>query len=156
MEKRITKQAIRIESVGRKRTQQELFWELFGSPCDFNLGSLSSSTWHVPETEASHTNLSRVVHCVRGEIHHPREAGPPTPPQREARRPLAQSRPPAAPQKNTRPSQTQFFVLFRVPNHTSTDQVETSRSDSIAVSPSSLPAWGFGAVPATKDIPRKR
>ena len=64
----------------------------------FNLGSLSNSTWHVPATEASRANLC-VVDCFTGEIHQSREAGPPQQPQREVRRPLAQSRPSVAPQK---------------------------------------------------------
>ena len=74
-------------------------------------------------------------------------------PQPEARRPLAQSRPPTAPQKNSRPSQAQFFIpLF--PNHTSTDQVTTSLGSSIAVSASLLAAWGFGAAPAHPRHPK--
>ena len=75
----------------------------------FDLGSMCNSTWRVPETEASHASLSVVVDCFTTEIHHSREIGPPTQPQREVRRPPAQSRPSAAPQENTRPSQTQFF-----------------------------------------------
>ena len=121
----------------------------------FESGSLSNSTWHVPETEASHAgNLSRVVDCFTGEIHHSRETGPPEQPQREIRRPLAQSRPSAVPQKNTRPSQTQFFIPLCLANHPSTDQVTPSPKSSIAVSSSLLPAWGLGAAPATQDIPR--
>ena len=120
----------------------------------FNLGSLSNSTWHLPETEASRATLSRVVGCFTGETHHSRETGPPEQPQREVRRPLAQSRPSAAPQKLTRPSQTQFFIPLCLANHTSTDQVTTSLISSIAVSLSLLPEWGFGAAPATQGIPR--
>ena len=121
-----------------------------------NLGILSNSTWHVPETEASHAKLGRVVDCFTGEIHHSRQTGPPEQPQREVRRPLAQqSRPSAAPQKITRPSQTQLCIPLRLANHTSTDQVTTSLRSSIAVvSPSLLPAWGFGAAPTTQDVPR--
>ena len=121
----------------------------------FNLGSLFNSTWHVPETEASHANLSRVVDCFTGEIHHSRETGPPEQPQREVRRSLAQSRPSAAPQKITRPSQTQFFIPLCLANHTSTDQVTTSLRSSIAVSPSLLPAWGFG-VAQPPNTPQER
>ena len=40
-----------------------------------------------------------VVDCFRREIHQSREAGPPERPQPEARRSLAQSKPPTAPQK---------------------------------------------------------
>ena len=87
----------------------------------FNWGSLSNSTWHVPETEASHTNLSRVVDCSTGEIHHSRETGPPEQSQHEVQRPPAQSKPSAAPQKMTRPSQTQFFIPPRLANHMSTN-----------------------------------
>ena len=106
------------------------------------------------ETEANHANLCLVVDCFRGEIHRSREAGPPERPQREARRPLAQSRPPTAPQKNSRPSQTQFFIPLCLPNHTSTDQVTTSLRSSIAVSGSLLAAWGFGAAPAHPRHPK--
>ena len=113
----------------------------------FKLGRLSNSTWHVPETEASRENLSRVVDCFTGEIHNSRETGPPEQPQREVRRPPAQSRPSAAPRKMTRPSQTQFFISLCLANHASTDQVTTSLSCSTAVSPSLLLAWGFGAAP---------
>ena len=57
------------------------------------------------ETGANHnTNLCLVVDCFRGKIHQSRKAGPSERPQREARRPLAQSRPPSAPQKKLRPS----------------------------------------------------
>ena len=115
---------------------------------------MPNSTWHVPETEASHANSSRVVHCFIGEIHHSREIGPPEQPQREFRRPLAQTRPSAAPQKITRPSHTQLFIPLCLAHHTSTDQVTTSFRSSIAVSPSLLPAWGYGAAPATQDVPR--
>ena len=120
----------------------------------FIFWSLYNSTWHAPEIEASHANLSRVVDCFTGGIHHSRETRPPGQPQREFRRPRAQSRPSAAPPKITKPSQTQFFIPLCLANHTSTDQVTTSLRSSIAVSPSLLPAWGFGAAPATQDIPR--
>ena len=106
------------------------------------------------ETEANHANICLVVDCFRGEIHQSREAGPPERPQPEARRPLAQSRPPTAPQKNSRPSQTQFFIPLCLPNHTSTDQVTTSLRSSIAVSASLLAAWGFGAAPAHPRDPK--
>ena len=51
------------------------------------------------DTEVNHANLCLVVDCFTGEIHQSREAGPPERPQPEARRPLAQSRPPTAPKK---------------------------------------------------------
>ena len=109
----------------------------------FKSGSLSNSAWHIPGTEASHTNLSRVVDFT-GEIYHSRETGPPEQPQREVRRYLAQSRPSAAPKKITRPSQTQFFIHLCLVNHTSTDQVTTWLRKSIAVSLSLLPAACVG------------
>ena len=64
------------------------------------VGSLSNSTWHVPETKASHANLSRAVDCFTGDIHHSRETGPPEQPQREVRWPQTQSRPFAAHKNN--------------------------------------------------------
>ena len=79
------------------------------------------------------------------------ERRPPEQPQSEVRRPRAQSRPSAAPQTSTRPSQTQFVIPLRLASHTSTDQVMTSLRSSIAVSPSLLPAWGFGAASATQE-----
>ena len=81
------------------------------------------------ETEPSHANLSRVVDCFRGEIHHSRDAGPPGQPQREVRRPLAQSGPPAAPEFFTRPRHTQFCVHLYPPNHKRTNEVTTHRSE---------------------------
>ena len=90
----------------KKRIPHEVFGGFFRSWCYSIWGSLPNSTWHIPETEASHANLSRVVDCFTGEIHYPRETGPLQQPQREVRRPLAQSRPSVAPQKITRPSQT--------------------------------------------------
>ena len=102
------------------------------------------------ETEANFANLRFVF---RGEIHQPREAGPPERPQCEARWPLAQRRPPTGPQK-TRTSQTRFFIARCLLNHTSTNQVTTSLRSSIAVSPSLLPAWSFGAAPAHLRGPR--
>ena len=77
--------------------------------------------------------------------------------QRGVRRPLGQSRAPAAPRKNTRLSQTQFLISFCLPNHTinSTDQVTTtSLRSSIALSPSLLPAWGLRAAQNPQGIPR--
>ena len=68
--------------------------------------------------------------------------------------PLAQSRPPTAPQKQSRPSQTQFFIPPCLPNHTSTDQVTTSLRISIAVTPSLLAAWGFVAATAHPGDPK--
>ena len=100
------------------------------------------------ETDSSHPNLSRVIDCFRGEVHHSREAGPPEQPQREARRPPAQSRSLAAPKIIVRPSRTKSFIPLRPPNRTSTDQVTISLTSSIDVSPSLLPAWGFGAAPS--------
>ena len=120
-----------------------LFFVLFKS------GSLSNSIWHVPETEASHANLSRVFDCFTGEIHHSRETGPPKQPPREVRRPLAQSRSFAAPQTISRPSQTQFFIPLCLENHTSTDQVPTSPRSSIAVSPSLPGLRGCASHPKT-------
>ena len=106
------------------------------------------------ETEANHVNLRLVVDCFRGGIHQPREAGPPEWLQSEARWPLAQSRPPTAPQKKLRPSQTQLFIPLCPPNHTSTDQVTTSPRSSIAVSPSLLVAWGIGTAPVYPSDPK--
>ena len=111
----------------------------------FNLGSLSNSTWHVPKTEA--TTQTWAVSSTASQLRS-------TIPEREVRRILAQSRPSAAPQKITRPSQTQFFISLCLANNTSTDQVMTSIISSIAVFPSLLPAWGFGAAPVTQDVPR--
>ena len=103
------------------------------------------------DTEANHANICLIVDCFRGEIHQSREAGPSERPQPEARRPLAQSRPPTAPQKNSRPSRTQFFIPVCLPNHTSTDQVTTSLTRSIAVSGSLLAVglWGGASPPTT-------
>ena len=49
---------------------------------------------------------------------------------------------------------TQFFIPLCLVNHTSTDQVTTSLRKTITVSPSLLPAWGFGATPVTRGIAR--
>ena len=106
------------------------------------------------ETEANHANICHVIDCFRGEIHQSRGAGPPERPQPEARRPLAQSRPPTAPKKKSRPSQTQFSIPVCLPNHTNTDQVTTSLRSSIAVYGSLLAAWGFGAAPAHPRHPK--
>ena len=106
------------------------------------------------ETGSNHANFCRIGDCFRGEIHQSRGAGPPEWPQLEARRPLAQSRPPTAPQKKSRPSQTQFFIPPCLPNHTSTDQVMTLLRSSIAVSPSLLAACGFGAAPTHPSDPK--
>ena len=100
------------------------------------------------ETEPNRANVCLVVDCFRGKIHQFREAGPPEWLQPEARRPLSRSRPPTAPKKISRLSQTQFFIPLCLPNHTSTDQVTTSLRSLIAVSASLLAAWGFGAAPA--------
>ena len=110
------------------------------------------------ETAASHAHLGHVVDCFRGEMRHSRKAKRPSEQsQRGVRRPLGQSRAPAAPRKNTRLSQTQFLISFCLPNHTinSTDQVTTtSLRSSIALSPSLLPAWGLRAAQNPQGIPR--
>ena len=96
------------------------------------------------ETKANHANLCLVVDCFRGEIHERqghwsgRSARPDAP--------LEQRRPPLAPKKKTRSSQTQFSIPLCLPNHMSTDQVTTSLRRSIAISGSLLAAWGFGAA----------
>ena len=96
------------------------------------------------ETKANHANLCLVVDCFRGEIHERqghwsgRSARPDAP--------LEQRRPPLAPKKKTRSSQTQFSIPLCLPNHTSTNQVTTSLRSAIAISPSLLPAWGSGAA----------
>ena len=104
------------------------------------------------ETEANPANLCLVVDCFRGEIHQSRKAGPR--PQREARRPLAQRRPPRAPKQTTRPSPKQLFIPLCHPNHRSIDQVRTLFRSSFAVSASLLAAWGFGAAPAHPSDPK--
>ena len=113
----------------------------------FNLGVLSNSTWHVPVTEASHANLSRVVDCFTGEIRHSRETGPPEQAQREVRRPLPQSRQSAAPQKITRPSQTQFFIPLCLANHRSTDQVVQKFDRCILVAAACVGLGGYASHP---------
>ena len=118
------------------------------------MGSLSNSTWRVHETQANHANFCLVVDCFRGEIHQSREAGPLERPQPEARRPLAQSRPPTAPRKKSRPSQTQFSIPLCLPNHASTNHVTPSLKKLTTVSPSLVPAWGFGAAPAHPSDPK--
>ena len=104
------------------------------------------------ETEANRANLCLVVDCFRGEIHQYREAGPPERPQPEARRPLAQNRPPPAPQTKSRPSKTEFIIPLCLPHeHGLGDE---SLRGSIAVSASLLAAWGFGAAPAHPSDPK--
>ena len=93
----------------KKRIRQSIFLGLLLLFVLFKSGVLSNSTWHVPETEESHANSSRVVDCFIGEIHHSRETGPPEQRHREVRRALPQSKPSAAPQKITRPSQNPVF-----------------------------------------------
>ena len=61
-------------------------------------------------TEAGHANLCGVVGCFRGEKPPLREVGSPEQSRRHLRRPLAQPRPSAAPQKKLRPSQTRVFI----------------------------------------------
>ena len=127
---------------------------LFGLLCCtylFNLGSLTRrGMFH--ETEANHANLRLVVDCFGGAIHQSREAGPPYWPQPEARRSLFRSHRKNRPRRLEKikvvANKTQFFIPLCLPNHTSTNQVTTSLKSSIAVSPSPLPAWGFGAAPA--------
>ena len=105
-------------------------------------------------TEAVHAYLCGVVGCLRGEKPPLRKVGPPEPSQRDLRKPSARPRPSTTPQKKSRPSQTQFFIPLCLPNHTSTNRVTTSLRSSIAVSPSLLPARGFGAAPAHPRDPK--
>ena len=97
-------------------------------------------------TEAGHANMYSVVGCLRGEKPPLREVGPPEQSQRDLRRPLEEPRPYAAPNNKPRPSQTQYSIHLRIQNHTSTNHITTSLRTSIAVSPSLVPAWGFGAA----------
>ena len=60
--------------------------------------------------KTGHTNLCGVVGCFRGEKPPLREVGSPEQSRRHLRRPLAQPRPSAAPQKKLRPSQTRVFI----------------------------------------------
>ena len=104
-------------------------------------------------TEAGGANFHGVVGCFRGEKPPLWEVGPPEQSRRDLRKPLVRPRLSTAPQKS-RTTQTQFFSLLCLPNHTSTNQVTTSLRRSVAVSPSLLPAWGFGAAPAHPRYPR--
>ena len=83
-----------------------------------------------------------------------REIGPPDQSPRDLQWPLAQARPSAELKKKRRPSQTQFSISLRLPNYTSSTQVTSSLRNSIAVSPSLLPAWGFGTAPAQARGPK--
>ena len=77
----------------KHQIHQKVFWTLFFS--SHTLGVSSNSTWHVPWNR----NKQRELEPCRslGEVRQSREAGSPEQPQREVQRPLAQSRPPAAP-----------------------------------------------------------
>lgn len=104
-------------------------------------------------TEPSQTNLSRGVERFRDGVTNLRQKGPAEPSQREVRRTLAQSRPPAAPRRSEKAAQTQFVVRRFLPDHTVTDSLMTSLRGSIALCPLLLFEWSFGAAPATRNIP---
>ena len=102
------------------------------------------------ESEANRANLCLVVDCFRGDIHQSREAGPPERPQPEARRPLARSRPPTAPQKKTRPSQTQFFHPSLPPkphDHRPGDDFAQKFDRFIRVAAGRVGLWGGASQP---------
>ena len=66
----------------------------------FNLGVCPPERGMFHVTEASHANMCGVFSCFRGEKMPPPEVGPPEQSQRDLRRPLAQPRPSAVPEKN--------------------------------------------------------
>ena len=103
-------QAAFASEIQKHQIQREVFLDFFVRFISSIWGVCPTRRGMFHETEANHANLCLVVHCFRGEIHQSREAGPPKRPQPEARRPLAQSRPPTAPKKTSRPSQTQLFT----------------------------------------------
>ena len=108
----------------------------------------------VSPTRGMFLNLSRVVDFFTSEIHHSRETGTLEQPQREVRRPLLIGQGRWRLRNFTRAVVNPVFIPLCLANHTSTDQVTTSLRSSIVVSPSLLPALGFGAAPATQDAPR--
>ena len=105
-------------------------------------------------TEAGHANLWGVVGCFRGEKTQSREVGPPEQSQRDLRMPLAQPRPYAPPKKDSRPPPTQFFHPFLPPKPHEHQPGHDLAQNSIGVSPSLLPEWGFGAAPAHPRYPK--
>ena len=131
-----------------RSNQQEVLLDLFVRflRSTWGVGPTRHGVFH--ETEANHANLCLVADSFRAEIHQYREAGPPEQPHHEARRPLAQSRPPTAPKKNQGLSQTQLFIFLCLLNHASTDQATTSFRSSMLV------AWGFGAALAHPRNPK--
>ena len=115
----------------------------------FSLGVclLEYGMFHV--TEAGYADLCGVVTCFRGGKPSSREMGPPEQSQRDLRRPLAQPRPFAAPQKIKAVANPVFQPSSPPKPH------EHQPSHDLAqkfdrFNPSLLPAWSFGVAPATQ------
>ena len=97
----LIRRKVNLQAVIFKRIKfEEVFLDFFVRFLRSIWGVCSTRPGVSHETEANHANKCLVVDCFRGEIQQSREAGPLERQQPEARRPLAQSRPPTAPQKN--------------------------------------------------------
>ena len=94
-----------------RRTRQEVFLDIFVRFLRSIWGVCLTGRGVFHETKANDADFCRVDDCFRGEIHQSREAWPPERPQPEARRPLAQSRPPTAPQNNSSRRKLSFSSL---------------------------------------------
>ena len=131
---------------------------LLGLLClNFNIqsGSLSTWMWHVPR---SRSGPRQFVRCRRL----PQEARSSQyerQDHRSSRSAASESSQHSLDQlrrlKNIKAVANPFFMPSQVPKHTSTNQVTTSIRSSIAVSPSLLPAWGFGASPTHSRDPKR-
>ena len=151
VERLITKRAFSRE-IQKHQIQQEALLDFFVQFLFSIWGVCQTRRGMFHETEANHANLCLVVDCFRGEIHQSRESEPPERPQREARRPLAQRRPPTGPKKNEGRRKPGFSSLLLFPNHTSTNQVTT---EVLSLYPRRCgPRGALGRRQPTQDIPR--
>ena len=130
---------------------------LFGPLClisSFNMGRLSNSMWHILRKRSKPRKLARCRWLLQRwdpSISRGRATG-----LAAARRPTASSTEKTAhlASKHLRPSQTRLFIPLCLWNHTSTNQVTTSLRRPVAIPPSPLPVWGFGAPPTHPRDPK--
>ena len=94
----------------------------------------------------------KLVRCPRLLQRRLREVKPPGQSQRDLPRPQARPRQPTVPKKTSKAIRNLLSLPCKTTN---TNQVTTSLKSSIAVSPSLLPVWGFGAAPTHQEIPRE-
>ena len=146
-------QAAFASEIQKHQIQREVFLDFFVRFISSIWGVCPTRRGMFHETEANFANLRFVF---RGEIHQPREAGPPERPQCEARWPLAQRRPPTGLKNKIKAVANPIFHPSLPPQpheHQLRDDYAQKFDRCIPVAAARLGIWG-GASPSKRSQDR--